>query len=65
MDALNKGAVERLLISDLFMRSKKGEIFLDLAKKTHSEFIIINTMHDSGKKFEGIGGIGAFLRFKI
>jgi len=65
MDALNKGAVERLLISDLFMRSKKGEIFLDLAKKTHSEFIIINTMHDAGKKFEGIGGIGALLRFKI
>jgi len=65
MDALNKGAVERLLISDLFMRSKKGDIFLDLAKKTHSEFIIINTMHDAGKKFEGMGGIGALLRFKI
>ena len=47
------------------MRSKKGDIFLDLAKKTHSEFIIINTMHDAGKKFEGIGGVAALLRFKI
>jgi len=65
LDALNKGAVERLLISDLFVRSKKGETFLDLARKTHSGFTIINTMHDAGKKFEGIGGIAALLRFKI
>jgi len=65
MDALNKGAVERLLISDIFLRSKKGDVFLELARKTHSDFIIINTMHDAGKKFEGIGGIGALLRFKI
>jgi len=65
LDALNKGAVERLLISDLFLRSKKGDKFLEIARKTHGEFIIINTMHDAGKKFEGIGGIGALLRFKI
>jgi len=65
LDALNKGAVERLLISDLFIRSKKGEKYLELARKTHSEFTIINTMHDSGKKFEGIGGIAGILRFKI
>ena len=64
-DALQKGAVERLLVSDIFVRSKHGETFLDLAKKTHSKFIIINSMHDSGKKFEGIGGVAALLRFKI
>jgi len=65
LDALHKGAVERILISDIFIRSKKGETFLDLARKTHSEFTIINTMHDAGKKFEGIGGIGALLRFRL
>ena len=63
--ALSKGAVERLLVSDILIRSEKGEKFLDLARKTHSEFIIINTMHEAGKKFEGMGGVGALLRFKI
>lgn len=64
-DALNRGAVERLLISDVLVRAKKGEKFLETARKTHSEFTIINTMHESGKKFEGMGGVAALLRFKL
>lgn len=64
-DALNKGAVERLLISDNLTRSKFGEDLLRQAKTTNSEFTIINTMHEFGKKFEGIGGVAALLRFKI
>lgn len=63
-DALSRGAVQKLLISDILVRSKEGEHLLDLARNTHSGFIIINTMHDAGKKFEGIGGVAAFLRFK-
>ncbi|RLF36901.1 MAG: mRNA surveillance protein pelota [Thermoplasmata archaeon] len=64
-DALNRGAVKQLLISDKVIRSGKGEEFIRLARQTNSVFTVINTQHDSGKKFEGIGGIGAFLRFKI
>lgn len=64
-DALNKGAVERLLISDVLTRSKYGEELLKQAKLTNSEFTIINTMHEFGKKFDGIGGVAAILRFKI
>jgi len=64
-NALLNGAVDRLLITDILVRRKKGEQFLKLAKQNNSEFTIINTMHESGKKFEGIGGIGALLRFKI
>lgn len=64
-DALNKGAVERLLISDILVRREKGENLLKLARKTNSKFIIINTMHEAGKKFEGIGGVAALLRFKL
>ena len=63
--ALNNGAVERLLISDVLVRAKKGEDLLRIAKQNNSEFTIINTMHEVGKKFEGLGGIGALLRFKI
>jgi protein pelota len=64
-EALQKGAVEHLLVSDQFVRRNDGETYLAFAKKTQSHFIIINTMHDSGKKFEGIGGVAALLRFKI
>jgi protein pelota len=63
-DALARGAVKQLLISDTLVRSKEGEKLMELARDTHSEFIIINTMHEAGKKFESIGGVSALLRFK-
>ncbi|UCD14164.1 MAG: mRNA surveillance protein pelota [Thermoplasmatales archaeon] len=64
-DALSKGAVERLLISDVLTRSENGEKLLQLARAAKSKFTIINTMHEAGKKFEGIGGVAALLRFKL
>ena len=63
--ALLNGAVERLLITDVLVRNKTGEELLKLAKQNNSEFTIINTMHEAGKKIEGIGGVGALLRYKI
>jgi stalled ribosome rescue protein Dom34 len=63
-DALSKGAVQMLLISDVLVRRKEGERLLVAARKTQGDFIIINTMHEAGKKFEGIGGVAALLRFK-
>jgi len=64
-NALVNGAVDRLLIIDVLIRKEVGERLLNLAKETKSEFTIINTMHEAGKKMEGIGGVGALLRFKI
>ena len=64
-NALLNGAVERLVIIDELIRKEIGEELLRLAKQNNSEFTIINTMHEAGKKMEGIGGIGAILRFKI
>ena len=63
-DALSRGAAETLFLSDVVVRSKNGEELLMLAKNTQCDFMIINTMHEAGKKFEGIGGIAALLRFK-
>jgi protein pelota len=63
--ALTKGAVEHLLILDSMVRSKAGEQLLYLARDTRSKFTIINNMHEAGKKFEGLGGVAAFLRYKI
>ena len=63
--ALKQGAVEHVLIADTIIRTSKGEKLLDQARNMHSEFTIINTMHDAGKTFLGIGGIAALLRYKI
>ena len=64
-NALVNGAVERLLITDILIRSKKGERLLNIAKQNNSDFTIINTMHEAGKKIDGMGGIAALLRFKL
>jgi protein pelota len=64
-NALINGAVDRLLIADTLVRKEKGEELLKLAKQNHSEFTIINTMNEAGKKIDGIGGVGALLRFKF
>ncbi|MFH1101761.1 MAG: mRNA surveillance protein pelota [Methanobacteriota archaeon] len=63
-DAITRGAVEHLLILDVLVRSKEGEQLLYRARETKSKFTIINGLHEAGKKFEGIGGVAAFLRFK-
>jgi len=63
--ALEKGAVERLLISDIVIRTPEGEQLLNLAKQTNSDFIIINSLHEIGKKFQEMGGIAALLGFKL
>ena len=63
--AILNGAVDRLLITDKIVRTKDGEELLKAAKDNNSEFMIINTLHEAGKKIEGIGGIAALLRFKI
>jgi len=63
--AILNGAVNRLLITDKIVRTKEGEELLKIAKQNNSEFTIINTIHEAGKKMEGIGGVAALLRFKI
>ena len=64
-EALEKGAVEYLLIIDTMVRTKEGESLLQLARTTRSDFIIINSLHEAGKRFEGLGGVAALLRFKV
>ncbi|HDQ15583.1 MAG TPA: mRNA surveillance protein pelota [Bacteroidetes bacterium] len=64
-NALLNGAVDRLLITDKIVRTKEGEELLKIAKDNNSEFTIINTLHEAGKKLEGLGGVAALLRFKI
>ncbi len=64
-ECLNNGSVDRFLLTDKKVRTKKGEEMLYLSKKNNSDFTIINTINEAGKKLEAIGGFAAFLRFKV
>lgn len=64
-DALLRGAVQILVVSDACIRSRKGERLLALARETGSDFLIVNTLHEAGKKFESLGGVAAFLRYRL
>ena len=63
--AVEASAVELLVISDTVVRTNKGDQLLQQAESFQSDFIIINSMHDAGKKLDGLGGIAALLRFNI
>ena len=65
IDALNRGAVSHILMIDNMARTKEGEEILSLAREMRSDFTIINSKIEAGKKLEGFGGVVAFLRFKI
>ncbi|MCK5559253.1 MAG: mRNA surveillance protein pelota [Thermoplasmata archaeon] len=64
-DALKRGAVETLLLTDIVVRTKQADVILELARATGSKPMIISTVHEAGKKLDGIGGIGGILRYKL
>jgi len=64
-NALDAGAIETLLVTDKLDKTKNADGLLEKAKKTKSKFMIISTFHEAGKKLEGLGGVGALLRYKI
>jgi protein pelota len=63
--AIQNGAVDHLLITDTMVRTSQGDELLMSARNAKSQFTIINTQHDAGKTLDGLGGIGALLRFKL
>lgn len=63
--ALEYGAVDELLIVDKFLKNLEYEEITEKARDQRATVHVISSEHDAGKKLEGIGGIGATLRFKI
>lgn len=66
------GAVKELLVTDSFIRKSRDENFYNIVDnmmktvdKAKGEITIISSEHDGGKKLDGLGGIGAILRFKL
>jgi len=64
--ALDMGAVDKLMVTDTFLRRDRGaDELLEGIRKTGGEGIIVSTEHDAGERLEGIGGVGAILRYAI
>ncbi len=70
--ALDMGAVRLLLITDLAITQSRekgtyGEIerMMRQAEDMKGDIMIVSIEHDSGKQLQGIGGVGALLRFKL
>lgn len=70
-NAINIGAVEKLIIADTLLResleSKRLKINLLMKKveKQKGKISIISTEHEGGAKLLGLGGIVALLRFPV
>lgn len=71
-NAVDAGAAKDLLVTDKLiqqLRSEKKFAELDrimkLVDKAKGKVWIISTEHEGGKKLQGLGGIGAILRYKL
>jgi protein pelota len=70
--AAQAGAIANLLITDKFIFASrennsydKVDEIMKLVDSNKGDIIIISKEHDGGKKLDGLGGIGAILRYKI
>lgn len=66
------GAIKELLITDSFIQKSRTENFykdieniMKTVDKTKGDIGIISSEHEGGKRLDGLGGIGAILRFKM
>ena len=70
--AAEAGSVETLLVTDKLIRDcRAGHNYRDIEKimqdteKSRGHVHIISSAHEGGQKLDGIGGIGAVLRFNL
>lgn len=66
------GAIASLLVSDAFLSAKREEgsfhkldKLMKLVERQQGKVVMISHKHEGGKKLDGLGGIGAILRFKV
>ncbi|NQV08799.1 mRNA surveillance protein pelota [Candidatus Woesearchaeota archaeon] len=70
--ASDAGAIESLLVTDSYIRKtreeniyEKVERIMKNTEKSRGKVTIISSENDAGKKLNGLGGIGAILRYKL
>lgn len=66
------GAVEQLLVTDRLIqkyrqeeRYEKLENIMKLAEQMKGSVTIVSSEHEGGKRLDGLGGIGAILRYRV
>jgi len=71
-NAIDSGAVENLLVTDFLIQSsrldgryKTVEKLMKKAESMQGKITIISSSHEAGKKLDGLGGMGAILRYKM
>ena len=64
-DAIDAGAVDFLIISEVMAREKRMERLMKAVEDARGKVMVVSDYHEAGKKLEAIGGIAALLRFKI
>jgi len=70
--AVQAGAAKELLLTDTFIRDMREkneyenvDALLKTVEKMKGKIHIIDSEHDGGKKLDGLGGIGALLRYQV
>jgi len=61
--AIQQGAVHTLLVTHHLVR--QHESVLKMAEEKGASVHVISGLHEAGEKLDGLGGIGALLRYKI
>jgi protein pelota len=71
-NAVKMGAVSELLVTDDLIRKKRMddtfnqiEYLMRNVEKMQGKIHIISSEHEAGKKLDGLGGVGAILRYNI
>jgi protein pelota len=70
-NAVNMGAVERLIVADLTLRDSPDEVRLKLetlmhdVEKRNAAITVVSSEHEAGVKLLSLGGVVALLRFPI
>lgn len=63
--AAEAGAIDTLLVSDKLLRNEDTEKLIETVEKNRGFVYIVNSTHESGEKLFNLGGLAAFLRYKI
>ncbi|NYZ79735.1 mRNA surveillance protein pelota, partial [Candidatus Micrarchaeota archaeon] len=65
-EAVDYGAVERIVIVDSFVFESKGaQALLEKAERTRASVMMVSHENDVSEKLKALGGVAAVLRFKV
>ena len=64
-NAINLGAVDRLLILDVKVASENMGDSMDMVENMKGEVMVISSEHEGGKQLDALGGMAAILRYEI